>query len=895
MEKEYFIGIDYGTSNSSVGIYMNSNVNIAPNRIGERITPSIIYFSEDSDKMYIGEEALCHKIERNNLIYEVKRFIGLSYDEFINNEYAKKLNYNVVNDNGKPKIKVKHNGKEELYTAEEISAFIIKKIIRNAEDFIEDKINKAVITVPVYFNDQQINGIIEAANLANIKIMRDIKEPTAAALAYGFGKDLIDSNNQSKIFSSINNFEVAPSANEKFKTEENIIVFDLGGGTFDITLLNIRKENDNLNFDVISTMGDSNLGGSDFDNRLIDYCIKYICKLTKKDEQEIKNNKIAYKRLKVKCENAKKILSVSDVATINFENLNNEFDDINININHDKFEEICSDLFKKIKSLIDELLEENKINDKDIDAIILVGGATKMKEIKNLLKKKFSEEKIKDNLNPDETVAIGAALDAAKIGKKDKINFNLQDVISYNLGIEIGSQSINEIRENKGQTMYPIVKKYTKIPYESEEKSFTVNLSKNCNNIIINIYEGNDKNINKNKKLGTMEMSNINKLGLIKYTIKFKIDVNGKLTSIIKVDSLSREEEKVIKEGITHAFLDEKNKKIKICKSEGISTIESIISKINYYKESIPCISNIDKKVENLMEFSKEYEELINNYIRFIGNNDYILEKIYYYTKELFKIYSELISFKENKKVKIQEIIDKIKEKMKTLISVIGYVNDLMDIFEEILVNNKKEFYKILTNYLELMNIEGSKGLKTQKFKRYFSKLYFENAFYAIKKYIRNEDFSIFDDRDIKEKLDEQKNLTITNLNKINSFAHLIESLAKEEELIFGKTGLTLKYEQIKKLENPDKITTEEVDDLLDIFENMANTYDKKVKNIFKAYCYANIIKINYKILRNNDYDKLEDYIEIFKENLKGEEYEKLKWYKDIKKIIEEIEKNIKK
>ena len=471
----------------------------------------------------------------------------------------------------------------------------------------------------------------------------------------------------------------------------------------------------------------------------------------------------------------------------------------------------------------------------------------------------------------------------------------MQDVISYNLGIEIGSQSINEIRENKGQTMYPIVKKYTKIPYESEEKSFTVNLSKNCNNIIINIYEGNDKNINKNKKLGTMEMSNINILGTINYTIKFKIDVNGKLTSIIKVNSLSREEEKVIKEGITHAFLDTKNKKIKICKSKGISTIESFISKINYYKESIPCMSNIDEKVENLIEFSKVYEELINNYLKIIGNNDYILEKIYYYTKELFNIYSELISFKENEKVKIQEIIDKIKEKMKTLISVIGYINDLMDIFEEILVNNKKEFYKILTNYLELMNIEGSKGLKTQKFKRYFSKLYFENAFYAIKKYIRNEDFSIFDDRDIKEKLDEQKNLTITNLNKINSFAHLIESLAKEEELIFGKTGLTLKYEQIKKLENPDKITTEEVDDLLDIFENMANTYDKKVKNIFKAYCYANIIKINYKILRNNDYDKLEDYIEIFKENLKGEEYEKLKWYKDIKKIIEEIEKNIKK
>ena len=339
--KEYYVGIDYGTSNSCVGIYMNGTVQIAPNRIGERTTPSIVSFTnQNNGRAFVGEETLSQKIDNfQNTIYEVKRFIGLSYEDFIEEGYDKNLNYDVINKDGIPKIKVNIDGNDVYYSAEEISSFIIKKMVQCAEDFIAQtepgiKLKKAIITVPAHFRDDQKNGVKNAAKLAGIEIPRIINEPTAAAIAYGVGHNLVPENEKKEglkrvttLYTSVvktaGDSGEAPLAIERLKTksEESAIVFDLGGGTLDITLLKIRKNNEGLiNFEVERTDGNTHLGGSDFDNKLIDFCIKDFCKKTGNKEENIRQDKKICKRLKIKCENAKKLLmetslSVAEIGT----------------------------------------------------------------------------------------------------------------------------------------------------------------------------------------------------------------------------------------------------------------------------------------------------------------------------------------------------------------------------------------------------------------------------------------------------------------------------------------------------------------------------------------------------------------------------------------------------
>ena len=334
-DKEYNIGIDFGTSNSCVGVYMNGTVRVAPNKIGERTTPSIVLFSNNKERL-VGEEALNQqKDDKNNIIYEVKRFIGLTYEEFEEDGFKKYLNYDIANVDGIPKVKLMFNGKVEYKSAEEISSLVIKKVVQNAEDFIAEtqqieglKITKAIITVPAHFNENQKNAVRGAAKMAGIEIPRIINEPTAAALAYGIGNDLIaeDPSNQkqNEYYENNTNTEVGfapPLVCEKNKSEEKVIVFDLGGGTFDITILNIKKNKEGqLVFEVESTNGDIHLGGSDFDNMLIDYCIKEFCRRTDFDENEVRKDKKACQRLKIKCENAKKLLSTINQTIINVDN-----------------------------------------------------------------------------------------------------------------------------------------------------------------------------------------------------------------------------------------------------------------------------------------------------------------------------------------------------------------------------------------------------------------------------------------------------------------------------------------------------------------------------------------------------------------------------------------------
>ena len=900
--QDYCIGIDYGTSNSCVALFMNGSVQIIPNRIGERTTPSIVCFTEENkDKALVGEETLSQKIENyRNTIYEVKRFIGLTYEDFIENEYDKNLNYEVVNKDGIPNIKIVLSGKEYFYTAEEISSFIIKKMVQCAEDFIDKngegiKITKAIITVPAHFTNEQKEAVKSAAKLAGIEIPRIINEPTAAALAYGIGHNLVAEDNSKGLkrintlyTSAMNNGDSgeAPLAIERVqsKSQENAIVFDLGGGTLDVTILNIRKNNEGIiDFEVIATDGNIHLGGSDFDNKLIDFCIKEFCKQTGNKEENVRQDKKSCKRLKIKCENAKKLLSVTTETFINIDNFYGK-EDLGIKITRQQFEDLCNDLYKTIKNLLVEVIDSVGKEPNEIDDIILVGGATRMAGVKNLLKSIFGENKVKDNLNPDEAVAFGATMEAAKLEGKDKINFNLQDVIAYKLGIS--SLNPNTVdREKNGDLMYPIIKRFSKIP-SSDEKEFSINLSQNFPDLLIKVYEGIDKYVNKNTFLGEILVNNINKFGMIDYKVKFSVDVNGQLTVVITIDSLGIIKEQIIT-NITHALTNKETKKIRICKTKNLKTFGSVIDSIKCSKEKLSESCDIKKKIENLNDCCINYEELVNNYLIFIKDNESVYEKIYTNTKELFSYYIERIKLNDKN---IQEIVKKIKEGMEKLISQVGYVEDLLDMFTEIYQINelKNVYYEIFINYMELMNKEGLSKKKNQKFSRYYAKLYFEREFYSIKKYLKENDFSNMNEAN-KQKFQKEQKINDEELKKVNSFTNFIEKRIKEGKFIYGNSGYTVVGKKIEEYEkNIENMTLEQIKEILDIFEGMKDSFDQKDNSVGEAYCLAHIIMINYKMFKR-DYNKLWKYINRIKTILFEKNYD-YDWVKDIKKTIGEIE-----
>ena len=899
--KEYHIAIDFGTSNSCTGIYMNGTVKVAPNKLGERTTPSIVLFSDKS--RFVGEEAINQKADNiNNIIYEVKRFIGLNYEEFIEEGFQDYLNYEIENKDGIPKVKLNINGKIEYKSAEEISSLIIKKAVQNAEDFIAEteqieglKITKAIITVPAHFNENQKNAVRIAANMAGIEIPRIINEPTAAAIAYGIGHDLIAEDlSKSHYFERTftkKECDVAPIANV-LKSEQKVIVFDLGGGTFDITLLNITKNHEGqLVFEVELTNGDIHLGGSDFDNKLIDYCIKEFCKETQNDEKEVRKDKKACHRLKIKCENAKKLLSTKNEIIINVDNFYKE-DDLCIKLSLDLFETICKDLFERINNLIKEVLEDVGRNASEIDKIILVGGATRMIGVRNLLKKLFSEDKIKDNINPDEAVAIGATLDAAKIERSDKMNFVLQDIVPYNLGISSYNANINEIGND---LMNTIIKKYSKIPC-SEEKSFNTTLSEKKKDINIKIYEGNNKYVNKNTKLGEIKIENLNP-GSIEYKVKFIIDVNGELKVHVYDKNLTINKEETFR-NITHAV--KYDKKIKITQNKNVSCIADLTKNIDILKENIKnSYDKINEKNKNLIDLCQIYEELIEKYKEFTLNDESVYEKIFNYTKQLFNLYYQRIQLKGKINDNIKDIIKKIKEKMKNLISIIGYVEELLLVFIDLRDTDKEEFYEIFVNYMELLNNEGIERKKKRKYSRYYSKLYFEKVFFALKKYVIPNDLLAIN-KEIKNNYEKQKKINEEELKKVNSFTNFIETKIKEGKFLFGqKSGYTLMGKKIEELEQIMKtqkfeenisLNLDKVQEVLDLFHNMADSFDRKENSIVEAYCLANIIKINYLILKNIDADKLDKYIHRFEKIMEEREDEKYEWYDEIKTIINKIE-----
>ena len=526
LEEGYAIGLDLGNTYSCIGVYRNGGVEIIPNRNGDKTTPSIVTII-NKYIILTGEDTLDNLVkDYDSSIYAIKRFIGRKYEEIKNEISKENLPFEIVPDRkGKyPLVLIYKNNQKIEFTLEEISSFIIRKMVKNAEIFLNKKVNKLVITVPAYFNDAQRNCTKLAAQLAGVEVLRIINEPTAAALAYG-----LETVNKD-------------TPNDK---EKKILIFDLGGKTFNVTILKISQREEK-NFDILSAKEDKFLGGEDFDNKLAYYILEKFCQKMKLSREEIIKERKLIRKLKIYCENIKRVLSSSDDTTLYIKNFykNNDISEV---ITRTEFENQYSDIFDKLKKPIEDALIDAKLTKEQIKEIVLAGGSSRIPKVKTFLQEFFNIKPYKrgqdingriiyDLINPDEAVVYGATLMAARILKKniikDNINFGFgfMDIVPLSLGINVKNKSINPEIRKEGDLMSIIIKRGTKVPC-TYIKTFNTSYD-NQTGLVILIYEGEHKYTKYNHLLGRIELRNIpkKKKDEIKIEVTFFIDVYGKLT-----------------------------------------------------------------------------------------------------------------------------------------------------------------------------------------------------------------------------------------------------------------------------------------------------------------------------------------------------------------------------
>ena len=472
------IGIDLGTTNSVVAVMEGGQPKVLINASGARTTPSVVGFTEKGERL-VGQPARHQQVTNpKNTVFSIKRFMGRRHDEVESEE--KLVPYTVV---GGPADLVKVDVRGKQYTPPEISAMILQELKKVAEDYLGEKVERAVITVPAYFNDSQRQATKDAGEIAGLKVERIINEPTAAALAYGLEK----------------------------KKNARIAVFDLGGGTFDVSILDVG---DGV-FEVLSTNGDGHLGGDDFDQRLIDFIAE---EFRKKEGIDVRKDAMALQRLKEAAEKAKIELSSQMETNVNLPFITadqNGPKHLQVTVTRSRFEDLCKDLFDRLRGPCEQALRDAKLQPKDVQEVVLVGGSIRIPKVQQLAKDIFQTQELDKSINPDEVVAVGAAIQGAVL-QGDVKDVLLLDVTPLSLGVE-----------TLGGVMTKLIEKNTTIPTSKKEVFSTA--ADNQTSVTIHVLQGEREFAGDNRSLGRFDLSGIAPAprGLPQIEVEFAIDANG--------------------------------------------------------------------------------------------------------------------------------------------------------------------------------------------------------------------------------------------------------------------------------------------------------------------------------------------------------------------------------